>query len=512
MALKKRTIKFLKNAKKGANSNTKTAGKGGNKGSSSSSSSSSNGGNKNKKPRMRKEDMLEDMEVERVVPLRKHLDGTISAAIEGNERKKKHAVGPSSIGKHRNELQSLPSQDPEFFKYLQENDANLLEFGEGEEDDEEEEEDDDGDLEGEEFSDDDDDEEEEEEEEGSITKSSSSSRHIPQIMVVTEEILNETIEKAKGGSFVALKKLLAIFRSACLPSGKDETADDEEDDRTGMSSFSIPSPEVYQQVIVGVTDHAHVCMYLQLDLDELTPDHLSKLKSHPKWKKLQFLVLSFFKSMLHVLAGVSIASQQEQVTSFLVGTLEAYLPLLTPLPRLSKAVLNTLLTLWATGPSPSENKSGSDVRVQAFLRVRQMALMLPGWYFIFIPILFHDCPSPNLPATNDYYYYLAVFCSGTVREECFRSIYLRFARAAKSCTEMNIGSVSFMAQSIAELYQSDPVQAYQQVLSTSYRHMTYYYRILISFNVVIRRFYTFANWHCIYERRWPNKHPKQHDK
>ena len=119
-------------------------------------------------------------------------------------------------------------------------------------------------------------------------------------------------------------------------------------------------------------------MYLQLDLEELTPEHLSKLKSHPKWKKLQFLVLSFFKSMLHVLAGVSIASQQEQVTSFLVGTLEAYLPLLTPLPRLSKAVLNTLLTLWSTGPSPSENKSGSDVRVQAFLRVRQMALMLPG--------------------------------------------------------------------------------------------------------------------------------------
>ena len=364
----------MKNAKKGANSGTKTAGKGGNK----NSSSSSNGSNK--KPRMRKEDMLEDMEVERVVPLRKHRDGTISAAVENNERKKKHSVGPSSIGKHRNELQSLESEDPEFFKYLQENDANLLEFGEGEEDDEEEEDDDDGDLEGVEFSDDEDEdegEEEEEEEEGSIPKSSSS-RRIPQIMVVTEEILNETIEKAQGGSFVALKKLLAIFRSACLPSGKDEMADDEEDDRTGMSSFSIPSPEVYQQVIVGVTDHAHVCMYLQLDLEELTPEHLSKLKSHPKWKKLQFLVLSFFKSMLHVLAGVSIASQQEQVTSFLVGTLEAYLPLLTPLPRLSKAVLNTLLTLWSTGPSPSENKSGSDVRVQAFLRVRQMALMLPG--------------------------------------------------------------------------------------------------------------------------------------
>lgn len=60
-------------------------------------------------------------------------------------------------------------------------------------------------------------------------------------------------------------------------------------------------------------------------------------------------------------------------------------------------------------------------------------------------------------------YHDYLFCIGTVREECFRSIYLRYARAAKSCTEMNIGSISFMAQSIAELYQSDPVQAYQQV-------------------------------------------------
>ena len=114
------------------------------------------------------------------------------------------------------------------------------------------------------------------------------------------------------------------------------------------------------------------------------------------------------------------------MATFLVGTLEAYLPLLAPLPRLSKAVLNTLLTLWAAGPPPSQD--GANVRARAFLRVRQMALVLPG----------------------------------VSREEVFRAIYLRFARACKTCTEANIGSVTFMATSIAELYQSDPVQAYQQ--------------------------------------------------
>ena len=434
--MKKRTIKFLKNAKKGS-----SAGSNGGKG--QSKSAPSMGKSSSKKPRLRKEDMLEDMEVEHVLPMRKHRDGRVSAAaaadddddeddgdddeddgdLEGEEfgddedDDEVEDEGPSTKetkkkqtgDKHKDQLQQLADDDPEFFKYLQQNDASLLEFDEDESDGEEDE--------GGEDDDDDDGEE------GSIP------RRERVILVVTEEVLQETIDKAKEGSFAALKKMLSIFRAACLPSGADAAAggdDEADDDKSNTSSFSIPSPEVYQQVIVGVTDHAHACLYQQLDLEELAQDQLSRMNKHPKWKKVQFLVMSFFKSMLHVLNGVSEASKQGQVASFLTSTLEAYLPLLTPLPRLSKAVLNTLLTLWASGPPPAEDEA--NVRAQAFLRIRQMALMLPG----------------------------------TVREECFRAIYLRFARACKSCTEANIGSVAFMAQSIAELYQSDPVQAYQQ--------------------------------------------------
>ena len=332
---------------------------------------------------------------------------------------------------HKDELQSLKDKDPEFFQYLQENDANLLTFGEVDGEDE----DLDGEIEGdiedielsedetEEGDDDDDDDDDDASVSGEIPALKKKGKHDAIMAEVTEELLNETVEGALNGSLSALKKLLSIFRAACLPSTNEPDDDDEVADKS-QSAFNIPSPEIYQLVMLSVTDNAHVAMYQQLGLEELSHDCLSKIDKHPKWKKVQFMVLSYFKSMLHTLASLAVASKQEQVSVFLITSLEAYLPLLSPMPRLAKAVLNSLLTLWCQ----PQGEDGVDVRVHAFLRIRQMALMLPG----------------------------------TVREECFRSIYLRYARGCKTFTETGGSGVLFMSQCIAELYTSDPVQAYQQ--------------------------------------------------
>ena len=100
-------------------------------------------------------------------------------------------------------------------------------------------------------------------------------------------MLAATIDRAKGGSYVALKKLLAIFRAACLPSGQDaETGGDDEEERA-PSSFTIPTPDIYQQVITGVTENAHACLYALLGLEELTHDRLAQMNKHPRWKKVQ---------------------------------------------------------------------------------------------------------------------------------------------------------------------------------------------------------------------------------
>lgn len=410
----KRTVKFLR-----------AAGKAGSKGGAKAGDTSFKKGGRSKprKDKQDKDDVLEDMEVETVISMKNSKNNIPPGKKSVTAKPKK-----GSVGTHKDELQSLQDKDPEFFKYLQANDANLLHFGDDDENEdlegELEEDDDDMDFsdeEGEGVEEDDDDDEEE----GAIPASGRRAKRESGSVEVTEILLNKTVENAQEGSFPALKKLLSIFRAACLPAN-DKDNDDEDNVDQSASTFIIPSPEIYQLVMIAVTENAHIAMYKHLDLEELSTENLSKIEKHPRWKKLQFMVLSYYKSMLHTLNSLAVASKQEQVSVFLITSLEAYLPLLSPMPRLTRAVLKSLLVLWSQGMAPIDGEA--DVRVHAFLRIRQMALILPG----------------------------------TVREECFRSIYLRYARGCKSVSQTGGSSVVFMAQCVAELFTLDPVQAYQQ--------------------------------------------------
>ena len=74
----------------------------------------------------------------------------------------------SDIDKHKNELEELKKQDPEFFNFLKQNDRDLLKFGEEEDDEEDDEgaEGDDGEGEDDEEGGEDEDDEDEDEDAG----------------------------------------------------------------------------------------------------------------------------------------------------------------------------------------------------------------------------------------------------------------------------------------------------------------------------------------------------------
>lgn len=164
---------------------------------------------------------VEQERFDKVIPLKKPKPLSKSDKASLVDRK------GASVSKHKSELANLQAKDPEFFKFLAENDKSLLEFGDGEDDedeiDDEEDEDedmdgvmveDDGDLEGMEFGGDDEGEEDEEDEEdegsGQLSRSRSSKethsqRERPNIEL-TAELLEETAARACDGSVSALKK------------------------------------------------------------------------------------------------------------------------------------------------------------------------------------------------------------------------------------------------------------------------------------------------------------------
>ena len=290
----------------------------------------------------------------------------------------------------------------------------------------------------------------------------------------TVDVVNDLIRTALAGSLTSLKKLMSLFRATCLPNN---AKDDDESGNRATSRYLVNNPEVYEHAMTEILEKGSRCFYKQLGLSGhgVTTKDLEGMGNHPKWKKLQFYVLSFYKSILHTLAGLSTQISTEtdsaslsaqpgggpQVAAFIVSCLDPYIPLLAPLPRLAKGVLKVLLRLWSTGPSPEEDDC--NLRGHAFLRIRQMTLSLPG----------------------------------AVAEECFRAIYLCYARTAKSFTEQSGTSVVFMAQCVTELYRTDVAQAYQQVSNYSMPVNTSCV-LCADATSIFRRFCTSVNWHCTY--------------
>eukprot|EP01039_Chlorochromonas_danica_P021577 gene21577-26649_t len=113
----------------------------------------------------------------------------------------------NELKKHKSELKKLRKQDPEFFEFLQENDADLLEF----DDDDAEEEDFDGD---------------ESFQFGNRPKEE-----------LTSEVLKQTVERARKGALKDIKLLQGMFKLACNPTI--DSDDNEEEEEQGRIPFTI---------------------------------------------------------------------------------------------------------------------------------------------------------------------------------------------------------------------------------------------------------------------------------
>jgi nucleolar complex protein 2 len=221
---------------------------------------------------------------------------------------------------HKDELKSLSKSDPAFYKFLQENDADLLNFDNAEE----------ANLE---FSD--------EEETASGAE------------LVTIKTIAKWEQQMNEKSLRCLRKVVLGFRAAAHLN--------EEDGKT--YKYTVEDPEVFQRLTTLAVVQIPVFLESYIPIKK-SANKVKVPTENKKFIKLIPLLKSHFATLLHFLQGLTDADMQKQVldaSTSLVGYMLSF-------RRFLKDFMKTVLDIWSTSTSDA-------TRVSAFLLVREFMLL-----------------------------------------------------------------------------------------------------------------------------------------
>ncbi|CAL1697939.1 unnamed protein product [Somion occarium] len=258
---------------------------------------------------------------------------------------------------HLFELSKLAEKDPEFYKYLQENDRELLQFNPDA-------------VEEISMSDDEMDEGGEEE----------------KAPVLTLEVVRRWSKALlEHRSLRALRKLLIAFRAAVHMNEEDQ-----------VLAWTIDSSKVYNKLVTTALKFTPVVLEHHCPLKELPNGKFKPPAQTPKFKALQKLILSYFHNVIHLLGQLTdtsliqlAVSESSKLVPYVVGSRKAV-----------KAYLKACLDLWSSAED--------NVRIAAFLAIRRLAastdesvmnLVLKNTYLTLV----RSCKSTNahnLPSIN----------------------------------------------------------------------------------------------------------------
>lgn len=234
---------------------------------------------------------------------------------------------------HKGQLASLAEKDPEFFKYLQDNDAELLDFDE------------DDDL-------------------AAVDDlSDSEPRSKKQKIEDSETPIDVTlamVQKWKASleesfSIRALRQLTLAFRAAAH-------ADDEADN---VFRYAIPSPEAYHEVLITSLKQVPIVLAHHLPVKESAGGKLRIPADSPKFKTLSPLIKSHASSLYYLLGHLS----DTNTLRLSLQALEPLLPYLLQFRKFLKAVIKSVSAIW------SDNSSDEATRITAFLIIRRVMVI-----------------------------------------------------------------------------------------------------------------------------------------
>lgn len=243
---------------------------------------------------------------------------------------------------HKDDLDALAEKDPEFYKYLKENDAELLNFNEDTDPIDEMSEGEapnkkrrktkgDGGVKGEDSETDD----------GS-------------------EVTMAMVGKWKAAmseqhSLRAMRQVVLAFRAAVYTNAEDDKA----------HKYLISSPEVYHELLVIALEHVSKVLSHHLPAKEMPSGKVRIATDSKKYRTLTPLLKTHSSSIHHLMETLS----DSPTIKLTLSSLLPLLPYLLSFKKVLKTLIKTIIEIW------SDSSSDEATRITAFLLIRRLTLI-----------------------------------------------------------------------------------------------------------------------------------------
>ncbi|GLI81138.1 nucleolar complex 2 protein [Penicillium ochrochloron] len=348
---------------------------------------------------------------------------------------------------HKDQLEALKEKDPEFYKYLKENDAELLDFGAM------------GDLsEVDELS-----EGEASEEEGPAKKKKKKGKK-NEGEDEEEEVIDNTLTipmvkkwqslMEEQNSIRAMRQTVLAFRAAA--SVNDAEAPEQK--------YTISDPNVYHQVLVTALNVVPKVLGHHLPVKETASGKIRVSLDSKKFKTLTPLIKSYTSSVHQLLVNLSDASTLKLTLS----AMEPMLPYLLQFRKVLKTLIKTVVGIWA------DVSTADATRITAFLLLRRlMVLGDPG-----------------------------------IKETVLKATYEGVVKGSRNTTVHTLAGVNLMKNSAAEIWGIDQNVAYTTGFSFI-RQLAMHLRSSIT-NTSKESYKTIYNWQYVHSLDFWSRVLSQH--
>ncbi|KAG0153862.1 hypothetical protein PDIDSM_1241 [Penicillium digitatum] len=298
---------------------------------------------------------------------------------------------------HKDQLESLKDKDPEFYKYLKENDSELLEFG------------DQGDLsEVDALSES---EEPEDEEPAKKKKKKSKKEEEPEEETEDETLTIEMVKKwqklmEEQNSIRAMRQAVLAFRAAAYVNDPDAPE----------QKYTISDKNVYHQVLITALNTIPKVLAHHLPVKESASGKIRVSLDSKKFKTLTPLIKSHTASVHQLLVNLSDAS----TLKLTLASIEPMLPYLLQFRKVLKTLVKIVVGIWA------DVSTADATRITGFLILRR-------------PMVLGDAG---------------------IRESVLKATYEGVVKGSRNTTVHTLAGVNLMKNSAAEIWGIDQNVSY----------------------------------------------------